>query len=1182
MIRILSDWLQEYGRARASNPALDLRTWASKVPELAEDPGLVDQLEALARSEAERAETAPPSIHTSLFQVRRSAEPEPEAAAGCAPGDVLGGHELVRLIGAGGMGQVWLARDTSLKRDVALKVIRPDRVSDRALEFFAREARASGRVDHPGVVRVLSNGEDRGISWIAMEYVHGSWTLREFLDETSRGEDVPEGYYRDVATFLARVADALEAAHTRGVIHRDLKPQNVLIAPDDEPKVTDFGLARITDESLLSQTGDFAGTYAYMSPEQVAARRIGLDHRTDVFSLGVVMYEMLALRRPFEGDTAAQVGHQIVQKDPPELRSLRSRIPRDLEVICGKCLEKDRDRRYATMADLAADLRRHLASEPILARPPGTLRKLELWARRNPTKTVAGAVAVAAVGVIGWFAVENGRLAEARAEQARIAEASLLHAEAAEVAERERAEQLERVTEFQGNQLSAIDPQAMGLSLRDGLRSRLEGLFDGQEGGAERVAAALSEYDQMVAGADFTGLALDSLREQVLEPTLQAIDQELMDVPLVRAQLLQSIAVTAKELGLLEFANTPQRTALELRREELGDGHRLTLESISSLGVLLEDRGEFDEADSYLREALAGRQQALGGEDVDTLASFASLGSLRRQQGLLDEAEEYLTGALEGYRRVAGNLDPSTLLSISHLGTLYLDQSRYEEAEPLLREAVEGNRQVLGVDCRETLDSIGNLGGLLFITGRRDEAEPLLRECLSGNRSLHGDQHPSTTTSINNLASFLGSQGKYEEAESLFIECLDAASSVRGRTHPEVLAILGNLGRVLEGQGKYDEAEPVVREAFEGQLKKLGDGHPGTLSDMNSLARLIFQQGRYDEAEGLMQEALEISRREHGPDHATTFNATSNLAAYYQSRGRLIEAEDLQREVLEAAHRKLGEDNPETHLFMNNLSATLLRQGRWAEAEALQREVLEAHRRLVGDEDPRTLVYLVNLGLSVSKQGEFGEAESLCREALNGSRRVHGSDHLTTLTIQEILAGMLAAQGKLSEAEALIREALALNGRTAGNDHPLTLTCLNGLGGVLRMAGKLEEAEALCRETLEACRRALGDDDPSTLTAVFNLSATLAAQQNRVEAETLYRELLSAHRRLFGDDYQETPKAVQGLADLLRDAGELAERKAFLVAFLRDTPLPEGHSTRLAVEQMLKEPQAAVPPGEDG
>ena len=191
MTQVLSHWLQEYHRARASNAALDLRTWASRVPELADNPGLVDQLEALARSDAERAEAAPPSIHTSLFQARRSAEPEPEAAVGCEPGDVLGGHELVRLIGAGGMGQVWLARDTRLKRDVALKVIRPDRISGRTLEFFAREARASGRIDHSGVVRVLSNGEDRGISWIAMEYVDGSWALREFLDETSRHDETP-------------------------------------------------------------------------------------------------------------------------------------------------------------------------------------------------------------------------------------------------------------------------------------------------------------------------------------------------------------------------------------------------------------------------------------------------------------------------------------------------------------------------------------------------------------------------------------------------------------------------------------------------------------------------------------------------------------------------------------------------------------------------------------------------------------------------------------------------------------------------------------------------------------------------------------------------------------------------------------------------------------------------------
>jgi serine/threonine protein kinase len=192
-----------------------------------------------------------------------------------------------------------------------------------------------------------------------MELVEGGWTLRDFLDEAAKEPQVPAGYYQDAARFVAAVADGMQAAHAEGVIHRDLKPQNILIDPEDRPKVTDFGLAKLIDESALSVSGEVTGTYWYMSPEQVAAKRIGLDHRTDVFSLGVVLYELLSHRRPFEGDTSRQVAEQIVTHDPPELRTVRSRIPRDLAVITAKCLEKARDRRYGTMAELAADLRRY-------------------------------------------------------------------------------------------------------------------------------------------------------------------------------------------------------------------------------------------------------------------------------------------------------------------------------------------------------------------------------------------------------------------------------------------------------------------------------------------------------------------------------------------------------------------------------------------------------------------------------------------------------------------------------------------------------------------------------------------------------------------------------------------------------------------------------------------------------
>jgi WD40 repeat protein len=344
----------------------------------------------------------------------RSDHREPPAVTpGLESGKVVGDFELRSLLGQGGMGQVWEATQRSLARQVAVKFVRPERVTDHQLELFAREARAGGRLSHAGIVAVYGHGESDGLAWIAMELIPGAWDLRDFLDEAVRMGEVGDGYDKRVAQFVAETADAIYAAHEAGVVHRDLKPQNILITEEDRPKVTDFGLARIVDEQALSRTGDFAGTYFYMSPEQVAAKRAGLDHRTDVFSLGVVLYEMLCLQRPFQGDTEHQIAEQILIKEPPPLRAIRSKVPRDLAVICGKAMEKDRDKRYQSMGDLAADLRRWLSSQPIQATPPTAIDRGVKWARRNPTKSATGALSLVAIFALSWLGFDLAESNEA-------------------------------------------------------------------------------------------------------------------------------------------------------------------------------------------------------------------------------------------------------------------------------------------------------------------------------------------------------------------------------------------------------------------------------------------------------------------------------------------------------------------------------------------------------------------------------------------------------------------------------------------------------------------------------------------------------------------------------------------------------------------------------------------------
>ncbi len=389
-----------------------------------EHPLLEASLRALVERDARlrgllgKLDPSPADPHRSAFFRRDRAAPDPSSPSltrSFVEGETIGDFTLAHLIGQGGMGQVWEARQNSMHRSVALKFLLPDRVDAQSLELFEREARAGGKANHPNLVRTLARGQTQGIEWIAQELVEGSYSLRNAIEEFRREEQLPRDYYQRVAEFVRDVARGMQAAHAAGVIHRDLKPQNILIDLQGQPKVADFGLARVIGDSLRSNAGEMGGTYQYMSPEQVTSQRTGLDHRTDIFSLGVVLYELLTLRRPFEGDTTQKIAAAIVNIDPPDPSKLRALCPRDLAVICAKAMQKRPDARYGSMHELAEDLQRHLRHEPILAQPATVLELARKWSLRHPAASVglaAGCVALLVVSGVALVAFRQAQRAE--------------------------------------------------------------------------------------------------------------------------------------------------------------------------------------------------------------------------------------------------------------------------------------------------------------------------------------------------------------------------------------------------------------------------------------------------------------------------------------------------------------------------------------------------------------------------------------------------------------------------------------------------------------------------------------------------------------------------------------------------------------------------------------------------
>ncbi|MCE9595848.1 MAG: SUMF1/EgtB/PvdO family nonheme iron enzyme [Planctomycetes bacterium] len=405
---------------------------ADRSPSDAEDEALAQWLDRLTEASTEKGfdldvflEQVPTELRDGVRRLaqevawvkRLVATAVEDPSLRVAPGTRVGDYEVVRELGRGSMGVVYLARQISLQRLVALKFLQPQcAISVYQIERFRREAKSAARLRHPGIVPIHAMGEAHGVRFFAMEYVPGR-TLHEELqglrkshasgDAPSLGDPLgaraDRPYVEQAAWITAKLADALDHAHQHGVIHRDVKPHNVLISEEGEPMLVDFGLAKDLVDQSLSKSGEIAGTPCYMSPEQALAERDRIDRRTDVFSLGVVLYEMLTLKRPFEGESSHEVFRRIVDFDPPALELQNHTVPRDLAVICRKAMEKRREDRYSSAAEFAADLRRFLAGESILARPPSLAQRTQRWVRRNRVlaASIAAGVLALSLGVIG-------------------------------------------------------------------------------------------------------------------------------------------------------------------------------------------------------------------------------------------------------------------------------------------------------------------------------------------------------------------------------------------------------------------------------------------------------------------------------------------------------------------------------------------------------------------------------------------------------------------------------------------------------------------------------------------------------------------------------------------------------------------------------------------------------------
>jgi len=686
-------------------------------------------------------------------------------ALGATSGDelsietALDGFRLIKLLGHGGMGEVWEAEELAIGRRVALKLLHPHiEFSSKGIERFEREAQAGGKLSHPGIVQVLSVGESDGRHYMAQELVSGSITLADSLAGYREEDELPGDYYQRIAVLFVRIGRALAHVHEQGVVHRDIKPSNILITPDDQPKVADFGLAMMEDSLSLSRTGEFMGTPFYMSPEQAATRRMGIDHRTDIFSLGATLYEALTLVRPFTGDTSQQVFQQILLIDPPDPKELRSRVPQDLATICLRALEKVPGKRYSTMASFVEDLERFLSNRPIMAKPPTAIQRAVKWSRRNPTKSVAGGTALLALVLVSYL------LVVVQANNSRLKKYQTLMAD---IVFRQKPENSlgvpAPISKIVSEHIAGFDTADL-LAIRGFINEKANSLW--QEGYWR------DSYNLWLISADICE---------------QCYGENSMEFH----QAMGWVGLYEYKLGDVHEAVRIQGEALQCFREGLGPTNDRPLQIQLNYGLALWKAGRKEEGLDNLRQSYEQRLiicETSEAPNTHSLAlSVSALGNVLREMGETGEAEAVFIVGFDFFADEYPDSPTSIWMNFDYADLMDVKGDR-DKATRLLIDSLERCRRVLP--------------GHPDLEVREAEFEQRDHEASLAMARARVDHAPSTAEAHDVLAWNLFGNSKYDEAVAESERALGLASESE---KDKFQGILGRLrGMIEEARAEED------------------------------------------------------------------------------------------------------------------------------------------------------------------------------------------------------------------------------------------------------------------------------------------------------------------------------------------------------------------------------------------